>query len=107
MVPFAFLSLFFCMLPPVTMVDDALLAQAGAVDPGVAEQMAAGVRALTGATYGLATTGVAGPDPADGKPVGTVYVAVVGPGSSRVKALALFRAAEEAVRFASEAARGQ
>ena len=70
-------------------VDEALLAQAGAVDPGVAEQMAAGVRSLTGATYGLATTGVAGPDPTDGKPVGTVYVALVGLGSSRVRALAL------------------
>ncbi|HEY8655057.1 MAG TPA: CinA family protein [Dermatophilaceae bacterium] len=70
-------------------VDEALLAQAGAVDPGVAEQMAAGVRSLTGATYGLATTGVAGPDPVDGKPVGTVYVALVGPMSSRVSALAL------------------
>ncbi|HEY5180133.1 MAG TPA: CinA family protein [Dermatophilaceae bacterium] len=70
-------------------VDDALLAQAGAVDPSVAEQMAAGVRSLTGATYALATTGVAGPDPADGKPVGTVYVALVGPGPSRVRALAL------------------
>jgi nicotinamide-nucleotide amidase len=70
-------------------VDEVLLAQAGAVDPGVAEQMAAGVRSLTGATYGLATTGVAGPDPAEGKPVGTVYVALAGPGSSRIKALAL------------------
>jgi len=47
------------------------------------------VRSLMGATYGLATTGVAGPDPADGKAVGTVYVAVAGPGSSRVKALRL------------------
>ena len=70
-------------------VDEALLAQAVAVDPGVAEQMAAGVRSLTGATYGLATTGVAGPDPADGKPVGMVYVAMVGPGSSRVCELVL------------------
>ena len=70
-------------------VDEVLLAQQGAVDPGVAEQMAIGVRSLTGATYGLATTGVAGPDPADGKPVGTVYVALAGPGSSRIKALAL------------------
>ena len=70
-------------------VDAALLAQVGAVDAAVAEQMAAGVRSLMGATYGLATTGVAGPDPADGKPVGTVYVALVGPGSCRVKALAL------------------
>lgn len=70
-------------------VDEALLALAGSVDAEVAEQMASGVRSLMGATYGLATTGVAGPDPADGKPVGTVYVAVVGPGSSRVKALVL------------------
>ena len=70
-------------------VDPVLLAQVGAVDPDVAEQMAGGVRLLMGATYGLATTGVAGPDPVDGKPVGTVYVAVVGPGSSRVKALSL------------------
>jgi len=70
-------------------VDGELLAKLGAVDGDVAEQMAAGVRALMAATYGLATTGVAGPAPADGKPVGMVYVAVVGPGSSRVKALAL------------------
>jgi nicotinamide-nucleotide amidase len=70
-------------------VDEALLTQVGTVDAGVAEQMAAGVRSLMGATHGLATTGVAGPDPVDGKPVGTVYVAVVGPGFSRVKALAL------------------
>ena len=37
--------------------------------------MAGGVRARLGATFGLATTGVAGPDPAEGKPVGTVYIA--------------------------------
>jgi nicotinamide-nucleotide amidase len=70
-------------------VDEALLARVGAVDADVAEQMASGVRSLMGATYGLATTGVAGPDEADGKRVGTVFVAVVGPGSSRVKALSL------------------
>jgi len=70
-------------------VDRELLAKVGAVDGDVAEQMAAGVRELMGATYGLATTGVAGPDPADGKPVGTVYVAVVGPRPARVEALAL------------------
>jgi nicotinamide-nucleotide amidase len=70
-------------------VDEVLLAQVGTVDADVAEQMATGVRSLMAATYGLATTGVAGPDPVDGKPVGTVYVAVVGPGSSRVRALTL------------------
>jgi len=70
-------------------VDRALLAKVGAVDAQVAEQMAVGVRVLMGATYGLATTGVAGPDPADGKAVGTVYVALAGPRTSRVKALTL------------------
>ena len=61
-------------------VDDTLLAQRGAVDPQVAAQMAAGVRKALGADWGIATTGVAGPEPQDGKPVGTVYVAVDGPG---------------------------
>ncbi|MFF6778830.1 CinA family protein [Streptomyces sp. NPDC012637] len=60
-------------------VDGALLAERGAVDPEVALQMAAGVRAGLGADWGIATTGVAGPEPQDGQPVGTVYVAVAGP----------------------------
>lgn len=60
-------------------VDGALLAAHGAVDPQVAAQMAAGVRTALGADWGLATTGVAGPDPQDGQPVGTVFVAVDGP----------------------------
>ncbi|MET7384127.1 CinA family protein [Streptomyces sp. NPDC005529] len=60
-------------------VDATLLAQRGAVDPQVAAQMAAGVRRALGADWGIATTGVAGPDPQDGQPVGTVYVAVAGP----------------------------
>jgi len=70
-------------------VDETLLARAGSVDAEVAEQMASGVRSLMDATYGLSTTGVAGPDPVDDKAVGTVYVAVVGPWTSRVKALEL------------------
>ncbi|MFF4535923.1 CinA family protein [Streptomyces aureus] len=60
-------------------VDVTLLAERGAVDPQVAAQMAAGVRKALGADWGIATTGVAGPEPQDGKPVGTVYVAVDGP----------------------------
>ncbi|GAA4564867.1 CinA family protein [Planotetraspora kaengkrachanensis] len=57
-----------------------LLDREGAVHPGVAAAMAAGVRELTGSDYGLAVTGVAGPDPQDGKPVGTVHIALRGPG---------------------------
>lgn len=40
--------------------------------------------------WGIATTGVAGPEPQDGQPVGTVYVAVSGPhGAEKVAALRL------------------
>lgn len=60
-------------------VDGELLTARGAVDPQVAAQMAAGVRKALGADWGIATTGVAGPDPQDGQPVGTVFVAVDGP----------------------------
>ncbi|MCF3124426.1 CinA family protein [Streptomyces arenae] len=60
-------------------VDGTLLDERGAVDPEVARQMAVGVRTALGADWGLATTGVAGPDPQDGQAVGTVYVAVAGP----------------------------
>ncbi|HEX2704716.1 MAG TPA: nicotinamide-nucleotide amidohydrolase family protein, partial [Candidatus Lustribacter sp.] len=60
-------------------VDPDLLARRGAVDPEVAATMAGSVRVLLGATWGVATTGVAGPTEQDGHPVGEVYVAVAGP----------------------------
>jgi nicotinamide-nucleotide amidase len=66
-----------------------LLADRGAVDPEVAAAMAEGVRARLGATWGLAFTGVAGPEPQDGKPVGTVYVAIAGPDATAVVSLLL------------------
>ena len=53
-----------------------LLERHGAVHPDVAAAMAAGVRERLGATYGVAVTGVAGPEPQDGQAVGTVFVAV-------------------------------
>ena len=69
-----------------------LLAEHGPVHPEVARQMAAGVRtalAVGGkpADVGLATTGVAGPEPQGGHPVGTVYLGLaVG---DRVESVAL------------------
>jgi len=51
--------------------------------------MAEGVRALTAADWGVATTGVAGPDPSEGHPVGTVHVAVAGEHGSTHSALHL------------------
>lgn len=65
-------------------VDAALLAEHGAVHPAVALAMAAGVRERLGADLGLATTGVAGPDPQDGAAPGTFHVAVAGPDGAEV-----------------------
>jgi nicotinamide-nucleotide amidase len=49
----------------------------GAVSSPVAEQMAAGVRDVADTTWGIATTGVAGPaGGTEAKPVGTVYIGV-------------------------------
>lgn len=60
-------------------VPDDLIARVGTVDAAVARAMATGARDRLGATYAVATTGVAGPDPSEGKAVGTVHVAVAGP----------------------------
>ena len=70
-------------------VDDRLLAERGAVDPQVAEQLAEGARVAftldgVAADMGISTTGVAGPDPQDGQPVGTVFVGVAIAGDNRV-----------------------
>jgi nicotinamide-nucleotide amidase len=70
-------------------VDEALLDKHGAVDPDVAAQMAAGVRRRLSATWGVATTGAAGPEPQDGAPPGRVFVAVSGPGAQEVVRLDL------------------
>lgn len=65
-------------------VPAALLEERGAVDPDVALALARGARARLGATYGLGVTGVAGPDPQDGKAVGTVFLALAGPADETV-----------------------
>jgi len=52
-----------------------VLKRFGAVHEKIAEKMAAGVRQIVGATYGLAVTGIAGPGGGtDDKPVGTVCI---------------------------------
>jgi len=70
-------------------VDEALLDARGAVDADVAVAMAVGVRDRLTADVGVATTGVAGPDPQDGKAPGTVHVAVVTPDGVRHRELRL------------------
>jgi nicotinamide-nucleotide amidase len=70
-------------------VDAELLTREGAVHPEVAVQMADGVRTRLGAVWGLATTGVAGPDPQDDRPPGRVFVAVSGAAGPLVERLDL------------------
>ena len=66
-----------------------LLDRVGTVDPAVAVAMAEGARSRLGATWALSTTGVAGPGPAEGKPAGTVHIAVAGPSGTATRALEL------------------
>ncbi|HEY0360173.1 MAG TPA: CinA family protein [Mycobacteriales bacterium] len=59
-----------------------LLAARGPVDGDVAAALATGARDRCGADWGLATTGVAGPDAVDGHPVGEVWIGLAGPGTT-------------------------
>jgi nicotinamide-nucleotide amidase len=59
-----------------------LLKDRGPVDPDVAIWLAQGARERCRADWGLATTGVAGPEPQNGMPVGTVYLGLARPDGS-------------------------
>ena len=62
-----------------------LIAQYGAVSAQVAEALAKGIRKRTGATLGLAVTGIAGPTGGtETKPVGLVYIALSDPQKTEV-----------------------
>ena len=54
---------------------------AGLVSAAVAEAMAQGAALALGARIGIGTTGVAGPEPHGGEPVGSVWVAVTAGGA--------------------------
>jgi nicotinamide-nucleotide amidase len=60
-------------------VPEDLLAERGPVHPDVASALAEGARVRCQATWGLSTTGVAGPDPQHGIAPGTVYLGISGP----------------------------
>ncbi|KAH0494780.1 hypothetical protein TgHK011_008369 [Trichoderma gracile] len=65
-------------------VDKELIAKEGVIHAEVAKQMAEGARRITSlkdsaTTWGIGTTGVAGPEKQDDKPVGTVYIGIAGP----------------------------
>jgi PncC family amidohydrolase len=81
-------------------VTDEVVHEHGVVSAACAEQMATGVRTLVGADWALSTTGVAGPTLQEGKPPGTVFVGLAGPGGTRPEELAL-TGDRDAVRRAS------
>jgi nicotinamide-nucleotide amidase len=74
----------------VLSVGPKLLEKHGAVSEPVARAMAEGARSRSGSTYGVATTGIAGPNGgSDEKPVGTVYIALA-PADSKTVAKKFF-----------------
>jgi nicotinamide-nucleotide amidase len=85
-------------------VPASVVAEAGTVDPRVARAMAEGARLRLGATWGISTTGVAGPGPAEGKPAGTVHLAVAGPKGTVTKDLRLKGTRADVRRAAAAAA---
>ncbi|MCS7207702.1 MAG: competence/damage-inducible protein A [Dehalococcoidia bacterium] len=64
-------------------VDRGLIEAHGVVSPQVAEGMARAARETFKADFGIGITGVAGPDPLEGKPPGTVFIGIAWEGGSR------------------------
>jgi len=60
-------------------IEETVIATHTVYSQEVAVAMAQVVRLKFGATWAIATTGVAGPGPSDGVPSGTVWVAIDGP----------------------------
>jgi nicotinamide-nucleotide amidase len=84
-------------------VDAELIAREGVIHADVAVQMAEGARKATTfddvpTTWGIGTTGVAGPDSQDGKPVGTVFIGIASPITARAWGPFSFPGPRERVR---------
>ena len=85
-------------------VPPSLIDEYGVVSSEVAAAMAEGVRKLTGSTYSVATTGLAGPTGDERNPVGTVWIGVSGPnGTETVRKIYKNDRKRNIERFASAA----
>lgn len=85
-------------------VQQEVLDEAGVISERTARAMAAGVREATGADWGLAVTGVAGPDPQEGHAAGEVWIGVSGPGLSGIAQQLELAGGRDAVREQTVAA---
>lgn len=88
----------------VLAVPQQVLDAAGMVSEECALAMAGGARKAFGADVGLATTGVAGPEPLEGKPPGTVFVALVADGSEQTRGFRAPGDREQVRRWSEQAA---
>ncbi len=64
-------------------VQEKTINEHGVVSSEVAAAMAEGVRKLTGSTYAVSTTGLAGPGGDEHNPVGTVWIGISGPDGTK------------------------
>ncbi|HZK32181.1 MAG TPA: CinA family protein [Corynebacterium sp.] len=64
-------------------VEKQTLVEHGPVSAETAAEMAAGARRVCGSDWALSLTGVAGPEPQDGHPVGEVFLGLARPDGSR------------------------
>jgi competence/damage-inducible protein CinA-like protein len=85
-------------------VSQATIDGPGVVSEECAKEMGEGARRIFAADIGLALTGVAGPDPHDGKPPGTVCVALTWDGTARSRSFRAPGDREQVRRWAEQAA---
>jgi nicotinamide-nucleotide amidase len=82
-----------------------LISEHGPVSAAVAEQMATAARIRSGATFGIAITGNAGPTAdVDGKPVGLVFISTSTETGTKVEELKLLGTREDIQRRATQTA---
>jgi nicotinamide-nucleotide amidase len=76
----------------------------GAVSENTVKEMAENTRRKLGSDYALATSGVAGPETQEGKPVGHLYIALATPGKTEIFAYHMSGTRQQIIKRASKEA---
>ena len=80
-------------------VDSKVLETKGAICEETARQMAENVRIKAGSDIGVSVTGVAGPSPSEGHPVGYIFIGISGKDETVVRLLNLEPQQRDVLRF--------